>query len=234
MSTESLKHQNQFSKEKSQSDKGNIPEEMINTVKLSYGFVLWLCAIGIILMLLCSVVVLRDRCCDLKEADLQKVNVGSVDIPETLQVHLVTQQDDKMIDNVSNRMNFTLKTEKSISTDYVSEVLFYLAFLIIVLTGLGGYFSILHRVIKSENEMRSKLFETQKDLYREIKMWELAKAKNDNDLDYKKRCFEEYDKAVKLYEYVLEAKELSSASEKLELIDKINGGTMYKDKCVSK
>lgn len=61
--------------------------------------------------------------------------------------------------------------------DNIAVVLLCAGILAFVILSLWGAFTILLNVIKYENEFNAKILDVQKDLYKEMQMWELTKQK---------------------------------------------------------
>lgn len=58
-------------------------------------------------------------------------------------------------------------------------ILLYASILVFIILSLWGTFTVLLKVLKSENEISSKILDVQKDIYKETQMWELTKQKKE-------------------------------------------------------
>lgn len=79
-----------------------------------------------------------------------------------------------------------VKVNGEISTyTYTPGILMFIAIIAFVALSLCGSFAMLSKVLTSENELNSKIFDLHRDIHKEREMWELAKEKKEQELDYK-------------------------------------------------
>lgn len=95
-----------------------------------------------------------------------------------------------------------------------STVLFYCCILVFIALSLWGAFTMLFKVLKYENDMKSKILDMQKDICKEELMWELTKKKkefeHDNkykELEFRIKEFDEFEKKHKQFEHDLKLNE---------------------------
>ena len=82
--------------------------------------------------------------------------------------------------------NTPIKVNEEISTySYAPGILMFIAIIAFVALSLCGSFAMLSKVLTSENELNSKIFDLHRDIHKEREMWELAKEKKEQELDYK-------------------------------------------------
>lgn len=82
-----------------------------------------------------------------------------------------------------------------------SVILLYCCILVFIAFSLGGAFTMLFKVMKFENDMRAKILDVQKEIYKEKQMWELATEKKlqefkdkEQELSLNKRAWDELEK----------------------------------------
>lgn len=82
-------------------------------------------------------------------------------------------------------------TQKDISRKiYVTDtsvILLYCCILVFIAFSLWGAFTILLKVLKFENDMKSKILDVQKEIYKEEQMWAVAKQKKQQEFEDKKK-----------------------------------------------
>lgn len=82
-------------------------------------------------------------------------------------------------------------TQKDISRKiYVidtSVILLYCCILVFIAFSLWGAFTILFRALKFENDMKSKILDVQKEIYKEEQMWAVASKKKQQEFEDKKK-----------------------------------------------
>ena len=99
-------------------------------------------------------------------------------------------------------------------------MLMYIGILVVVSFSLWGLFTALFKVLKSEHEMNSKLFDVQKDIYKETQMWELTKQKKEQENNTSK--VSEKDSSPKI------DKEVQKRIDEFENIEKVKLELKYK------
>jgi hypothetical protein len=111
---------------------------------------------------------------------------------------------------------------KIIEEDYTNApmVLMYLSMLVFISISLWGSFTALFKVLKSEHEMNSILFDIQKDIYKETQMWELTKQKKELENNTSKAS--EKDNSPKI------DKEVQKRIDEFEKIEKVKLELKYK------
>lgn len=100
-----------------------------------------------------------------------------------------------------------------------TNVLLCISALIFIILALWGTFTFLVKVLKSEQEINSKLFELYKDIYKETKMWELTKQKNEYENE-KFKSLKPQEKSFKEIELDLKIKEFQEIEQKKILLKK--------------
>lgn len=70
-------------------------------------------------------------------------------------------------------------TEKDYNN--TDNTILYISILAFILLSLCGTFTVLLKVLKSENDINSKILDIQKDIYKEKQMWELMKEKKQQE-----------------------------------------------------
>ena len=96
------------------------------------------------------------------------------------------------------------KVNGEISTyTYTPGILMFIAIIAFVALSLCGSFAMLSKVLTSENELNSKIFDLHRDIHKEREMWELAKEKKEQELDYRIREWEKLEKVKKEFEQSL-------------------------------
>ena len=105
--------------------------------------------------------------------------------------------------------NTPIKVNEEISTySYAPGILMCTGIIAFVALSLCGAFTMLSKVLTSENELNSRIFDLHKDIYKEREMWELAKEKKERELDYKHKElaykiqeWEKFEKVKKEFEH---------------------------------
>lgn len=77
--------------------------------------------------------------------------------------------------------------EETFTYTYTPSILMFIAIIAFVALSLCGSFAMLSKVLTSENELNSKMFDVHRDIYKEREMWELTQEKKEHELDYKYR-----------------------------------------------
>ena len=113
---------------------------------------------------------------------------------------------------------------KIIEEDYsmLPYVFLYISVLVVVSLFLWGTFKALFMVLKSENDLNSKIRDVRMDIYKENQMWELTKLKNDFEANNKQNS----EKDNKLKDKIEEFEKI----EKVKLDMKYKHDQRLKDK----
>ena len=108
-------------------------------------------------------------------------------------------------------------TEKSYNNTPI--ILLYVSVSLFVFLALYGSFSILVKVLKSENELNTKIFDLEKELYKENKIWELTCAKKEYDSlkDEEKKIEKSIKKKHEELDYAKEVFEYKKANPEFDL-----------------
>lgn len=100
--------------------------------------------------------------------------------------------------------------------DNSANLLLYASILVFMFLSLWGTFTVLLKVLKSESEINSKIIDVEKEIYKEKQMWELAKLKNEHELEENKKIREHNDAEI---EY--KKKEIGLRKEEFDSIEKV-------------
>lgn len=92
----------------------------------------------------------------------------------------------------------------------IASILLYASILVFISFTMWGTFTILLKVLRTEEELNAKLFKIQEELFKETQMWEITKLKKDKEmelkekeLEYKIVEFERLEKMKKEFEHNL-------------------------------
>lgn len=91
---------------------------------------------------------------------------------------------------------------------YTTAILLYCCILVFIAVSLSGSFIILLKVLKFEHDMKSKILDVQKEIYKEKQMWKLANEKKQQEfedkkqeLDLNKKAWNELEKERAIFKY---------------------------------
>lgn len=97
---------------------------------------------------------------------------------------------------------------KSVHVTDASVILLYCFILVFIALSLWGAFMMLFKVLKFEHDMKSKILDVQKEIYKEEQMWELARKRKqqefkdkEQELDLNKKAWNELEKERAIFKY---------------------------------
>ncbi|MBQ7942386.1 MAG: hypothetical protein IJ328_08295 [Muribaculaceae bacterium] len=104
---------------------------------------------------------------------------------------IVIQQKDGNIEYKVLSEELPIYDKEITKIDHTSEMLFYISFMIIVITTLTGLFVLLFKTLLQEKEANAKFRDKQWELLKELYMWKLTDIKKKKELEeYKKKELE--------------------------------------------
>lgn len=171
----------------------------------------WVPIIFIIVALILSILFISNQL-DLLKKKNEAEKVVVTQTPQSCQLIIVGQQDDK---NDSKAKIETLPaTNTTISkVDHTDNALLYVSFLIIETIMLGGSFALLIKALISEKETSTKFNDLKKELIKEYMMWKITRVKKNQEINLKIK-----ELAV---EMVKQEQELELSKRKFNELDKV-------------
>ena len=166
---------------KNDNNMGEKFNELVNMNKWNKRFAL----IGVLLSLLLSCGLIYHGMCIYDSKDSVLYNTTTTKYVPINQICAKQHADTTACCKVLCKVESVPEVVTENNYNNATKVLLCISALIFIILALLGAFTFLVKVLKSEQEINSKLFELYKDIYKETEMWNLTKQKKEYELKEK-------------------------------------------------